>query len=74
MRTANLVARAAALLYVVKNTYGYRPEGVKLGDVDKVLFWFKPPGKATYRAVTGDLHVKDATEDQVPAPLKSPKP
>ncbi|MFO0890901.1 MAG: hypothetical protein U0790_17380 [Isosphaeraceae bacterium] len=75
MRTANLVARMAALLFVAKDAYGYRPDGVKLGDADKVVFWYRLPGKPNYRAVHGDLTIKDATEDQVPAPLKpAPKP
>jgi outer membrane lipoprotein-sorting protein len=71
MRTANLVARAAVLLYIGKDAYGYRAERVKLGDADKILFWYKPPGKPNFRVVYGDLHVKDATEDQLPAPLKA---
>jgi outer membrane lipoprotein-sorting protein len=72
MRAANLVARVAALVFAMQGNYGYRPEGVKLGDADKVILWYRLPGKPTYRAVTGDLKLKDATEDQVPAPLKAP--
>jgi outer membrane lipoprotein-sorting protein len=70
MRTANLLARAGVLLYHCKDAHGYRPEGVKLGDADKVLFWYRPPGKTVYRALSGALTFKDATQEQVPVPLK----
>lgn len=51
--------------------FGYRSEGVKLGDADKILFWYRPEGAARYRVVHGDLHVSDVTEDRLPA---KPKP
>ena len=61
--------------FVLKGDYGYKPEGVKLGDADKVLFWYKPKGKETYRALFGDLHAADVTADQLPAAEKpQPKP
>ena len=72
MRVANILARAAALVMTVKNDSGYQPEGIKLGDADKVLFWYKPKGKETYRAIFGDLHSADVTADKIPV-IEKPK-
>jgi hypothetical protein len=44
---------------------------VKLGDADKIIFWYKPEGETKYRAVYGDLHVGDVSADQLPG---KPKP
>jgi outer membrane lipoprotein-sorting protein len=55
----------------LKGGFGYRSTGVKLGDADKILFWYRPEGAANYRAVYGDLHAADVTEDQLP---EKPKP
>jgi outer membrane lipoprotein-sorting protein len=51
--------------------YGYTSDGVKLGDADKVVFWYRPQGAEKYRAVFGDLHIADVTADQLP---EKPKP
>ncbi len=51
----------------------YQPESVKLGDAGKILLWYKPEGKETYRAIYGDLHVAELTADQLPAAEK-PRP
>jgi outer membrane lipoprotein-sorting protein len=75
MRLVNLVSRVQILLLESRKDYGYKPEGVKLGEADKILFWYKPKGKATYRALFGDLHPADVTADQLPAAEKAqPKP
>ena len=34
----------------LKDGFGYRPNGVKLGDADKILFWYRPDGGTSYRA------------------------
>jgi outer membrane lipoprotein-sorting protein len=66
MRLVNLVSRVQVLVLESRKDYGYKPEGVKLGDADKVLFWYKPKGKATYRALYGDLRAADVPADQLP--------
>jgi len=38
----------------------YAGKGVKLGDKERPIFWFKPEEKASYRVVYGDLSVRDA--------------
>jgi outer membrane lipoprotein-sorting protein len=49
-----------------KKDHGYKPDGVKLGDRDKIIFWYRPGKAKKYRAVYGDLHVADVTPDQLP--------
>ncbi len=49
---------------------GYKPDGVKLGDRDKIIFWYRPDKTEKYRAVYGDLHVADVTTDQLPEKSK----
>jgi hypothetical protein len=49
-----------------KKEHGYKPEGAKLGDRDKIIFWYRPGKAEKYRAVYGDLHVADVTADQLP--------
>jgi outer membrane lipoprotein-sorting protein len=41
----------------------YTGRGVKFGEADKVVFWYRMPDSSSYRAVYGDLHVED-----VPSP------
>jgi outer membrane lipoprotein-sorting protein len=75
MRVANLVARVQVFLLDRKGDYTYKPQGVKLGDADKMLLWYKPKGKDTYRALFGDLHVAEVPADRLPAGAKpAPEP
>ena len=64
----NDISRVVGLHLSLPGGYGYKPEGVKLGDPLAVVFWYKPPGKETYRAVYGDLRVDDLAADKVPKP------
>jgi hypothetical protein len=57
----------------LKGGYGYKSDGVKLGDADKILFWYRPEGATQYRALYGDLHTTDVSEDQLPE-KPAPKP
>jgi outer membrane lipoprotein-sorting protein len=50
----------------INNQYGYKPDGAKLGDASRVIFWYKPAGSATYRAVFADLHIGDVAADKLP--------
>lgn len=71
MRLINLVVRVQIFMLERKSDYGYKADGVKLGDANKLLFWYKPKDKPTYRALYGDLHAADVTADQVPAVEKA---
>jgi outer membrane lipoprotein-sorting protein len=46
--------------------WGYAGKGVKLGDAEKIILWYQPQGSQTYRAIYGDLSVKDVTPDNLP--------
>jgi hypothetical protein len=47
----------------------YRGKGVKLGEADTPIFWYRPKDSATYRVIYGDLHVEDAARENLPEPL-----
>jgi len=47
----------------------YRGKGVKLGEADKAIFWYRPKGSKTYRVIYGDLRVEDAAPENLPEPL-----
>jgi outer membrane lipoprotein-sorting protein len=64
-------ALLAAFCEKMKGRYGYRPDGVKLGDAKTIIFWYQPEGQAKYKAVYGDLHIGDVTADELP---EKPKP
>lgn len=66
IRKVTVVVRVQMFLLERKGDYGYKADGVKLGDANKILFWYKPKDKQTYRALFGDLHAADVTTDQVP--------
>jgi len=44
----------------------YAGNGVKLGDADKAIFWYRPEGSETYRVICGDLSVKDVAPESLP--------
>jgi outer membrane lipoprotein-sorting protein len=72
IRLGMSVGRVGIFLGTLKEgDYAYRPGGAKLGDADKVIFWYRSEGAAKYRALYGDLHWADATAEQLPA---RPKP
>ena len=40
----------------------YAGKGVKLGEPDRPIFWYKPEGAKTYRVIYADLSVKEAEQ------------
>lgn len=44
----------------------YAGSGVKLGDAETAIFWYRPKGSQTYRVIYGDLSVKDVTPEDLP--------
>jgi outer membrane lipoprotein-sorting protein len=70
LRLTRTLTRVVAFVQDHKQSYGYQAAGVKLGDADKVVFWYQPQGAATYRAVYGDLHVGDVAPDRLPTKQK----
>lgn len=49
-----------------RSDWHYAGNGVRLGDAEKAIFWYRPKGSQTYRVIYGDLHVEDAAADQLP--------
>ncbi len=44
----------------------YSGGGVKLGDAETAIFWYRPKDSQTYRVIYGDLHVEDAAPEELP--------
>ena len=44
----------------------YAGAGVKLGDAEKAIFWYRPKDSKTYRVIYGDLSVKDVAPENLP--------
>ena len=54
----------------VKGSFRYLGNGVKLGDKDRIVCWYKLNGAATYRVVYGDLTIKDTAPEDLPLPVE----
>jgi hypothetical protein len=50
----------------VPKSFYYVGAGVKVGQADKIVGWYKLRNGEQYRAFYGDLSVKDVTEDELP--------
>jgi outer membrane lipoprotein-sorting protein len=66
MELAASVAQVMAFCQQKKDQYGYKAEGVKLGDARTILFWHKTEGQDKYKVVYGDLHTGEATAEELP--------
>ncbi len=49
-----------------KGEWHYAGKGVKLGDADTAIFWYRPEGSETYRVIYGDLRVEDVAPENLP--------
>ena len=49
-----------------ESDYQYVGEGVKLGDGDTPVCWWKPPESKTYRVIYGDLSARDVKPEDLP--------
>jgi hypothetical protein len=58
--------RVAMFCQQMKDRYGYKADGVKLGDAKTIIFWYKPEGATKYKAVYGDLHIGEVTAEELP--------
>jgi outer membrane lipoprotein-sorting protein len=66
LRVVQSISRFMMASRTLNGGFGYKSDGVKLGDADRILFWYRPQGATQYRAVYGDLHVGDVDADQLP--------
>ena len=51
-------------------SFRYLGQGVKLGDKDRLVCFYKLKGTGHYRAVYGDLSVKDVSAQELPLPVE----
>ncbi len=49
-----------------KGTCQYLGKGVKFGEADKAVFWYKWKDAQTWRVIYGDMNVKDVAEENLP--------
>ncbi len=54
----------------VKDSFRYLGKGVRLGDQDRIVCWYRLKDADTYRVVYGDLSVKDAVPEDLPLPVE----
>jgi len=54
----------------VKDSFRYLGKGVRLGDKDRIVCWYRLKGAATYRVVYGDLSIKDVLAEDLPLPVE----
>ena len=66
VEAATMGGTIGAFVQAMKDKYGYKPAGVKLGDAKAIVFWYKPPGAKSYRVVYGDLRIGDVAADKLP--------
>jgi hypothetical protein len=62
---AHLGSITAFLSSLRKDDYSYLGDGQTVEQKDAIIFWYKKPDK-TYRAIYGDLSIKDVTAEDLP--------
>jgi outer membrane lipoprotein-sorting protein len=56
------VGSVSGKLFSLPDSFHYNPRGARLGDKDKIIFWYRPTKTSTtYRALYGDLRAADVT-------------
>lgn len=50
----------------VENSFRYLGKGVRLGDAESIVCWYKLKGAKTYRVVYADLSVRDVAPEDLP--------
>jgi len=70
-QTMQVSAKAGAIMALLFSlekgkTYDYLPDQVRLGEADKIVFWYQPRGAANYKAIYGDLHVAEISAKELP--------
>ncbi len=52
--------------HIVEGSWKYVGKGVRLGDKDRIVCWYRPKGSRNYRVVYGDLSLKDVPPEDLP--------
>ncbi len=55
-----------AMQMKLESDWHYAGKGVKLGDADTAIFWYKQEGSQTYQVIYGDLSIKELAEGDLP--------
>lgn len=53
-----------------EGSFRYLGKGIKLGDKDHIVCWYKLKGARSYRVVYGDLSVNDLQPEALPLPVE----
>lgn len=67
LQLLGLSGRVTMFLGTLPHGYHYDCKGVRLGDANKMIFWYQPNDSEQYRAVYGDLHAVTVTASDLPA-------
>ncbi len=54
------------MMMKLENDWHYAGKGVKLGEADRAIFWYRPEGSEKYKVIYGDLSIKDVAEADLP--------
>jgi hypothetical protein len=54
---------------IAPGSWKYLGKGVKLGDKDRIVCWYRPRHSRNYRVVFGDLSVKDVAPEGLLLPV-----
>jgi hypothetical protein len=69
-RHARAGVRLPYAIFLAENTtrgsFRYLGKGVKLGSVDRIVCWYRLKSSGKYRAVFGDLDVRDVQPEELP--------
>ncbi len=52
--------------FLPEKEWTYRGNGVRLGETETPIFWYRPEDSETYRVIYGDLHVEDVYPENLP--------
>ncbi len=69
LKMINKIARGQAFVLALpaEDRWHYAGAGVRLGNAEKAIFWFRPTGSKTYRVIYGDLRLaEDVAEEDLP--------
>jgi hypothetical protein len=53
---------------VEAGSWKYLGDGVKLGDKERIVCWYRPKGSNVYHIIFGDLSVKEVAPEDLPLP------
>lgn len=54
---------------IERGSWKYLGDGVKLGDKDRIVCWYRPNGSRAYHVIYGDLSVKEVAPADLPLPV-----